>query len=220
MPFSSVLGASSVIKPGVCTSTTRPSVPYEGQLIYETDTDRVAAYNGSAWVYTATSGLVYLTGVSFSSQTTVSFANDVFSSTYTRYRVLMQAESTSGNSTVTMRVRDNSTAKSTAAYYGAIVGFAYDGNTGSLGTNAGTAFSLGTCGDAVQSVYSFDVYNPTSTTLYTTWSGTCFLRSNGTNFSVGGALGGNYIVDEAHTGLQFLFSVAATGTYKVYAYAD
>jgi hypothetical protein len=58
MPFSSVLGASSVIKPGVCTSTTRPTVPYEGQLIYETDTDRVASYNGSAWVYTATGAVV------------------------------------------------------------------------------------------------------------------------------------------------------------------
>lgn len=49
MPFSSVLGASSVIKPGVCTSSTRPTVPYEGQLIYETDTDLVLAYNGSSW---------------------------------------------------------------------------------------------------------------------------------------------------------------------------
>ena len=60
MPFSSVLGASSVIRPGVCTSTTRPSVPYEGQLIYETDTDRVAAYNGSAWVYTATGAVLQI----------------------------------------------------------------------------------------------------------------------------------------------------------------
>ena len=50
MPFSSVLGASSVIRPGVCTSTTRPTVPYEGQLIYETDTDRLLSYNGSAWI--------------------------------------------------------------------------------------------------------------------------------------------------------------------------
>lgn len=33
----------------VCTSTTRPSSPYEGQVIYETDTDKVRAYNGSAW---------------------------------------------------------------------------------------------------------------------------------------------------------------------------
>ena len=51
MPFSSVLGASSAIRPGVCTSLTRPAVPYEGQLIYETDTDRIAVYSGSAWGY-------------------------------------------------------------------------------------------------------------------------------------------------------------------------
>jgi hypothetical protein len=59
MPFSSVLGASSVIKPGVCTSSTRPSVPYEGQLIYETDTDLLKSWNGSSWVTMAPSSSVY-----------------------------------------------------------------------------------------------------------------------------------------------------------------
>jgi hypothetical protein len=49
MPLSSVVGAQSVIKPGVCTSTTRPASPYEGQVIYETDTDLVLAWSGSAW---------------------------------------------------------------------------------------------------------------------------------------------------------------------------
>lgn len=34
----------------VCTSTTRPATPFEGQQIYETDTDRLLTYNGSAWV--------------------------------------------------------------------------------------------------------------------------------------------------------------------------
>lgn len=34
---------------GVCTSTTRPSSPYEGQEIYETDTDRKYVYDGAAW---------------------------------------------------------------------------------------------------------------------------------------------------------------------------
>jgi hypothetical protein len=42
------------IKAGVCTSSTRPSNPYEGQMIYETDTDRVLFWNGSAWAYSAT----------------------------------------------------------------------------------------------------------------------------------------------------------------------
>jgi hypothetical protein len=50
------------LKTGVCTSTTRPSGPYEGQMIYETDTDMVAIWNGTAWRYisatTPTNGTV------------------------------------------------------------------------------------------------------------------------------------------------------------------
>jgi len=38
------------LKPGVCTSTSRPAAPFEGQLIYETDTDLVRSWNGSSWV--------------------------------------------------------------------------------------------------------------------------------------------------------------------------
>lgn len=46
MPISNV---SSGLRSGVCTSTTRPSAPYEGQVIYETDTDRVLVWNGTRW---------------------------------------------------------------------------------------------------------------------------------------------------------------------------
>ena len=49
MPLSSVVGAQSIVKPGVCTSSTRPASPYDGQVIYETDTDRVLAYDGANW---------------------------------------------------------------------------------------------------------------------------------------------------------------------------
>lgn len=41
---------STGLRPGVCTSTTRPTAPYEGQHIYETDTDVEYVWNGSAWV--------------------------------------------------------------------------------------------------------------------------------------------------------------------------
>jgi hypothetical protein len=51
MAISSV---SSNLRPGVCTSTTRPTTPYEGQVIYETDTDKVLAWNGSAWLFKST----------------------------------------------------------------------------------------------------------------------------------------------------------------------
>ena len=49
MGISQQIGASSLSKPGVCTSSTRPATPYEGQMIYETDTDKVLVWNGSAW---------------------------------------------------------------------------------------------------------------------------------------------------------------------------
>ena len=50
MGISQQIGSSSLSKPGVCTSSTRPATPYEGQMIYETDTDKVLVWNGTAWV--------------------------------------------------------------------------------------------------------------------------------------------------------------------------
>ena len=41
---------NSILQPGVCTSTTRPAAPYEGQAVYETDTNKTLIYNGTAWV--------------------------------------------------------------------------------------------------------------------------------------------------------------------------
>jgi len=49
MPLSNVIGASSILKPGVCTSSTRPASPYDGQVIYETDTNLTLVYEGSEW---------------------------------------------------------------------------------------------------------------------------------------------------------------------------
>lgn len=40
----------------ILTSSTRPSDPYEGDLIYETDTDRYVGYDGSAWATVAQLG--------------------------------------------------------------------------------------------------------------------------------------------------------------------
>jgi len=36
-------------RPGVCTSTTRPVNPYHGQIIFETDTNTLKVWLGSAW---------------------------------------------------------------------------------------------------------------------------------------------------------------------------
>lgn len=73
MPLSSVVGAQSIVKPGVCTSSTRPASPYDGQVIYETDTDAVKVWDGSAWV--GATNAASLNGVGQSVAYTPTFQN-------------------------------------------------------------------------------------------------------------------------------------------------
>ena len=49
MAITNYLPSSRLIQTGVCTSSTRPASPFEGQAIFETDTDRMLIWNGSAW---------------------------------------------------------------------------------------------------------------------------------------------------------------------------
>ena len=51
MGITQQIGASSLIKPGVIDNTAaRPASPYEGQVIFQKDTDQLLVWNGSAWV--------------------------------------------------------------------------------------------------------------------------------------------------------------------------
>lgn len=115
MPLSSVVGAQSIIKPGVCTSSTRPAVPFEGQMIYETDTDRTLVYNATAWVIpnspaqnpqglelitttTCTVGGSASNGVvTVGSAVTTFSVDNCFSSSYNVYKVIMNGGTNSAN---------------------------------------------------------------------------------------------------------------------------
>lgn len=109
------------LRPGVCTFGTRPLAPYEGQMIYETDTDLTYIWGGSAWqqvsggTATGNSGLVHITSVSFSAATQVDFLN-VFSSTYQTYRVEFENLTTTGGDDFFMRFRSSSGIISTTDY--------------------------------------------------------------------------------------------------------
>jgi len=222
MPFSSVLGASSAIKPGVCTSTTRPSVPYEGQLIYETDTDRVAAYNGSAWFYTHSSGLVFITGSTFTNVTSVSLAANTFSSTYRNYKVVFVADPVD-NTSITMRFRTGGVDDSSAFYNAGgrfvnNVGTQYDITTSS-GTALPLAFSVN--GTSVQNAIDMTVFSPQ---LATRTEVTAQVTSASSAFAgVGGGLvGGGFNNATQFDSLSFISSVASslTGSIRAYGLAD
>ena len=72
MPITNYLPSSRLIQPGVCTSTTRPASPFEGQHIYETDTDKTFFWNGSSWIHYVSSASPTFTGLLSASNITAS----------------------------------------------------------------------------------------------------------------------------------------------------
>jgi hypothetical protein len=121
MPLSSVVGAQSIIKPGVCTSSTRPAVPFEGQMIFETDTDRLYIYNGTAWVIPNSpaqnpTGLEFIKTQAVVAGEAATAVTNVFSATYDNYRVVVTGLQTSASQGLALKMGTTAT-----GYYGNMV---------------------------------------------------------------------------------------------------
>lgn len=93
MGISNTIPPSRLIQPGVVANTAaRPTSPFEGQAIYQTDTDEVLYYNGASWSrpWNMPWGLVALTktnNTNFSVTTTeaVSITSASFTAVANRY---------------------------------------------------------------------------------------------------------------------------------------
>ena len=228
MPFTSVLGSSSVIKPGVCTSSTRPTAPYVGQLVFETDTNRVAAYPASGWVYETAAGgppgLVYITGASFSAVTSVLLPNNTFSSTYRNYKIVFTiTDASADNAAVTMRLRASGSDNSTANYYSITTGVSFGGTTQyNTNTNGGTAFGMNLTRGTFTNDYGsfvFDILDPQQSVV-TQYAGSNIGKvSSGLTGAafIGGAFDGTTAFDS----LSIIVATGnITGYYRVYGYGD
>jgi hypothetical protein len=92
MPISNYLPSSRLIQPGVCTSSTRPATPFEGQAIFETDTDRMLIWNGTTWVMPNApaqnpTGMELVKSQAVGSGVTSVLVSDAFSSVYDNYLI-------------------------------------------------------------------------------------------------------------------------------------
>ena len=118
------------LRMGVATSTSRPTVPFDGQVISETDTDSLKVYNGTAWV--GVGGLVpvaptsvavgsgsattsVLGQVTYSGASSVSL-NGVFTSSYRNYKMVLE-HTCSTATDLKLRLRAAGTDNSTASSY-------------------------------------------------------------------------------------------------------
>ena len=130
------------LRPGVCTSSTRPTAPYEGQMIYETDTDLTYIWGGSAWQQVSggtavgNSGLVYISSGSFSAA--ASFEATGLSSTYLYYKLVFSTIGSAASGTQAV-LYSGATARNSLYYAG--VGYAgYDNASGAANSSNSTAY--------------------------------------------------------------------------------
>lgn len=216
-------GASSLIKPGVIDSAAaRPASPYEGQCIFQKDTDQLLVWNGTAWVIPNSpaqnpTGLEFITGGTLSTTA----IDGIFTSTYDNYRIVANNIQTSGAaSLVQYNWRDTSNATVTSSlYYTAGRRFDSAGTNYDFGTAAvayaDTGINTSTGGNWAS--FAMDIYGPRLTTTSTSTSLCGVGAINGPSI-VTTATGLNSV--QAHAGIIFKLSAGAfsSGTISVYGY--
>jgi hypothetical protein len=131
--------------------------PSEGQVSYRTDDDIVEVYNGTAWTPIAptNSGLIHIETVSFSASSSESL-NNVFSSTYDNYKILIKGLATT---TINFRLRaagsDNSTANSYVLQL-----LRGDGAAAVASRTTSTLWQSAFFGNTLMNSAAIDIFNP------------------------------------------------------------
>lgn len=226
MPISS---NATGLRPGVCTSTTRPTAPFNGQVIYETDTKQTLVWQGSAWVMLTDAdtppGLELVATATVTNQSQITI-DGCFTSSYVNYQGVLNI--TASSSTTSYMLWQNRSGGSNAQS-------SYSSNGAGYYLSGGTAFQniLGTNFQNVANgfVGSFDgtagsighmIFDITSPALATHTSVTGRFAMNAGNTGLyGGTTSSAHFVSTAYDGIRlFVSSGSFSGTLRIYGYRN
>jgi len=173
--------------------------------------------SGSDLRNSLSSGLVLLNTTSFNGVATQSI-NDVFSSTYTYYKIhLNMKSSNSPSSTFTMRLRVSGADSSANSYSSHAIGRRDSNITVTIDSDPATSFSLPAISTSRNNSYEFTIVNPQQA-FETTFSGTA--RTSPASDSTGIAtwvFGGAFNATTSFTGFSLLPGAGnITGSISVF----
>lgn len=113
MGLSNYIPSSRLAQSGVCTSSTRPASPFEGQMIFETDTHRVLIWDNAAWVMIADTdeppGLQLISTTTIGSGVTSVPVNNCFPSTYSHFKIVIDNTDTNNTASHDIQLQGIST---------------------------------------------------------------------------------------------------------------
>lgn len=219
MGLSNYVPNSRIAQPGVCTSTTRPATPFEGQVIYETDTNRVLVWDASAWVMIADTdqppALQLVKTQIFSGATSVDVTN-AFSSDFENYRLVFTnlQVAQAGSNTIFMKMGVGGS-RSDASYY---LGGSFTTPAAVQGAlnlnNATTGWYVINCNNSNDSHAEMLVARPNVAEI----TGMSMQGMEG--IAASWNTSGVHNVATAYTGFTLSGSANISGTVRVYGYRD
>ena len=227
MGITQQIGASSIIKPGVIDNTAaRPASPYEGQVIFQKDTDQLLVWNGTAWVIPNSpaqnpGGLELVTVQSFTSASSASpvDVSNCFTSTYDNYKIILTYTGTASDYT-SFQFRNSGGAVSSSFYRGQVTrsyGTTVDA-VSSYNASAYQTFAYSYGSNTIYSTTSCDIVSPNlNTPTAATMQFYCDNATSSVNFVMNG--GFMYAAQAVMTGFRvYPGSGNITGSVSVYGY--
>lgn len=197
----------------------------EGQLCYLESTNVVQYYDGAAWATVGPSsagGLVFITGATFTTATSVSAVADTFTSTYRNYRIVVNFTACATDTLLSMRLRASGSDITTSSYYNTIYTLNAGGAAGTVNTFTQTSWDVGALDNfPILGGMTMDVLSPKETD-YTTvlFHGyTSQPSSTSQQFRIGGL---QFYATTSADSFSIISSSASamSGQYRVYGYAN
>ena len=162
-----ISNVSSGLRPGVCTSTTRPQAPFEGQMIFETDTHRVLVWDNAAWVMIADTDTppgLELAGTFTASGTSRALVCDnIFTENYENYKIVMKLATTANDNMLFAQFINTSGTTVNTSYFSTTYGRDYASATTGVTANGATGnINIGRIPNGATTPLSaeFTVYGP------------------------------------------------------------
>jgi hypothetical protein len=200
----------------------------EGQLCYIEASDVVQYYTGAAWatVGPAAPGFVFITGATFTAQSTISMPASTFTTAYKTYKVILQTTAASTDLNILCRVNVGGTANSTSgAYQWSRGGNFFNSAANDQGNNTTqTSAQINQARNSSYMAYATNdmtVYDPANSATMTNSNGNYTGAIDGNSIGSAGDYGFTMTATAANDGLTFLTSTGTiTGFYRVYALSE